>query len=39
MPKFLTEDEVRDNDKHILGFDKFVLYLTVSILMNGVAKM
>ncbi len=24
MPKFLTEDEVRDNDKHILGFDNVV---------------
>lgn len=24
MPKFLTEDEVRDNDKHILGFDNVI---------------
>ena len=24
MPKFLTEDEVRDTDKHILGFDNAV---------------
>ena len=24
MPKFLTEDEVRDNDKYILGFDNVV---------------